>query len=115
VFLFNSAQSLWAGFPTAILALVTAEPISFPLPPIARAGILALALGATLIAFVIQLRVQKILPVTLVSVVYLMESPMAAVMAYGIFNERLSSLQLAGASLIVLSASLAVVFGRPKR
>lgn len=115
VFLFNTAQSIWAGWPTAVLALFSEEPLRYPFPPIAWAGILSLALGATLVAFVIQLRVQKLLPVMLVSVVYLLESPIAAVMAYYAFGERLLAVQQAGAVLIVVAATLAILFGRSPR
>lgn len=114
-FLFNTAQSLWAGAPAAVLALVTGEAIEFPFPAIAWAGILSLSLGATLVGFVIQLRVQKILPVMLVSVVYLLESPIAAIMAFFIFGERLTRLAQGGAVLIVIAALLAILFGRTPR
>jgi drug/metabolite transporter (DMT)-like permease len=114
-FLFNTAQSLWAGLPAAVLAWVTSEPLRYPFPPIAWAGILSLALGATLVGFLIQLRVQRVLPVMLVSVVYLLESPIAAVMAYFIFRERLAPLQCGGAALIVVAAVLAIASSRSGR
>ena len=114
-FLFNTAQSVWAGAPAAALAWLTAEPLHYPFPPIAWAGLASLAIGATLIGFLVQLRVQKLLPVMLVSVLCLLESPLAAVMAYFIFRERLSSMQFAGAALIVVAAAWAMGATRGRR
>lgn len=103
-FRFNLFQSFWAGLFPLILA-VFFEPLHFEkINSIAIIGMLFLSLCSTMIAFLIQIRTQKILSPSLVSMLFLLESPFAAFFAYFIFGEILSLTQWIGASIIFMSA-----------
>ncbi len=103
-FQFNVYQSLWAGLIPLCLALGV-EPIHwFPIKPLAALGIGFLAIGSSLIGFMIQIRAQKVIPPSVVSVFFLLESPFAAFFAFLFFGEHLSLHQWGGAFLIFVSA-----------
>lgn len=69
-------------------------------------GLLSLTLGSSLFAFFLQVRAQGHLSASVAALLFLMESPFAAVFAALLLGERMSSLQIAGAVLI-FSACLA--------
>ncbi|MBI4403147.1 MAG: DMT family transporter [Deltaproteobacteria bacterium] len=103
---FNILQAVCAGLLAMICGLMF-EPIpNLAMPPISIAGILILALGSTLIGFWIQLRAQQVLSSSLVSLLFLLESPLAAFFGYLIFAEQMTGSQWIGAFLI-----LAATFG----
>jgi drug/metabolite transporter (DMT)-like permease len=109
-FFFNSVQTFWAA-----LLLVPVIPFqpghlipATPPSPLAWAGLLALALGSTLIAFYLQVRAQRVLSSTVSSIFFLIESPFALLFAYILLGERLKFEQGLGAILILTSAMLAV-------
>ncbi|MEK7357380.1 MAG: DMT family transporter [Bdellovibrionota bacterium] len=80
-FVFNLYQSIWAGvIPLAISLAIE------PMPAIPEAsvlyGLLMLSLGSTLIAFALQIRAQKKISPSLASLLFLLESPFAALFAF---------------------------------
>lgn len=103
-FLFNAYQSLFAGLISLPFA-VGWESLQFPTDPLPWIGILFLAIGVCLIAFTIQIRVQKILPSTTVSMFFLLESPIATFFAWLLFNEVMTWDQFLGAGLIIAAAA----------
>jgi drug/metabolite transporter (DMT)-like permease len=119
-FRFNVHQSIWAGLPLLALTLpifgVNVSPLgdqahAWPLAsawaagwkPIA--GLLMLAIGSTLIAFALQVRAQKSLNPSLASLIFLLESPFAAIFAFWLLGETLGGPQLFGAALIMGSVA----------
>lgn len=121
-FRFNVHQSIWAGLPLLALTLpifgVNVSPLgdqahAWPLAsawaagwkPIA--GLLMLAIGSTLIAFALQVRAQKSLDPSLASLIFLLESPFAAIFAFWLLGETLGGPQLFGAALIMGSVAAA--------
>ncbi len=117
---FNTAQSLAAGLPTLVLALAI-EPgaLYFPLgliiqPNVATIGFLSLAIGSTLIAFALQVRAQKHIPPTTASLLFLLESPFAAIFATLLLNEIMSPTQLIGGAIILMSVGFATYKSVPK-
>jgi drug/metabolite transporter (DMT)-like permease len=107
-FVFNTFQSLWCCL-FALILLPLEGPLVFSshsgwLP---WAGVLALALGGTLIAFFLQIKAQKILSPTVSSLFFLLESPFALLFAFLLLGERLQIREGLGAVLIILSACLA--------
>ncbi|MBL7545902.1 MAG: DMT family transporter [Bdellovibrionaceae bacterium] len=69
-------------------------------------GILALAIGSSIIAFTIQIRAQKVLSPETASQFFLLESPFAFLFGYLFLNETLTMLQLSGAMLILFTTYL---------
>jgi len=112
-FVYNSVQSFWSG--------MTALPFALMLEPLPRLewnayawlGMGSLVLGSTILAFAIQVRAQKILPASLVSMIFLLESPLAAFFAYLFMGETLTRTQGTGALLIFI-ASLGTLLSTPK-
>ena len=68
-------------------------------------GLFVLCFGS-LIAFYLQVRSQKILSPSVVSLLFLLESPAACLFAYWLLNEQLSSWQWLGAGLILVACGL---------
>jgi drug/metabolite transporter (DMT)-like permease len=106
---FNTAQSLVAGLPTLAIALAI-EPgaLTFPVrlvtePSVATIGFLSLAIGSTLIAFALQVRAQKYIPPTTASLLFLLESPFAAIFATLLLSEVMGPMQLIGGAIILTS------------
>jgi drug/metabolite transporter (DMT)-like permease len=78
----------------------------------AMRGILFLSVISSMISFSIQVIAQKKIPSHIAGLIFLMESPFAAVFGYLVFNERLNFLNIFGAVLITISVILVPVLGR---
>lgn len=108
-FQFNAIQSLFCMLMMA--TLLPFEPTSLHsiknelLPWI---GLLFTVFGSSLIAFTIQVRTQKVLSATTASMLFLLESPYAALFGALFLNERLSWVQMGGACIILISSFLTV-------
>ncbi len=107
-FVFNVFQTFWAGIIPLLLALIFESFPVLPLTPKIILSILMLSFLSTLLAFLIQVRTQKVLPSSTVSMLFILESPFAALFAYLLLGETLSPLQWLGASLILTSALASV-------
>ncbi len=113
-FQFNVFQSFWAGLIPLCLA-VPLEPIHwFPIQPLAAAGIVFLAVGSSLIGFMIQIRAQKVISPSVVSVFLLLEGPFAALFAFLLFGEHMNPIQWVGALLIFVAAMGTALLSRSK-
>lgn len=73
---------------------------------LAWAGLIALAIGSSIIGFTIQVRAQKVLSPTTASMLFLLESPFALVFGLAILGETLNLTQTLGAGLILVAAVL---------
>jgi drug/metabolite transporter (DMT)-like permease len=73
-----------------------------------------MGIGSTLIGFALQVRGQKKISATTASIIYQVESPIAAIFAYFLLNERMTPLQIVGASLIFTAALGASFFASHK-
>lgn len=101
---FNIYQSFWAGLTCAVAAMCF-EP--FPALPFSLkmlSGTLFNGGLTTLLAFWIQIRAQSVLSASAVSLLFLLESPLAALFGYLIFRETLAPAQLLGGALILVAA-----------
>lgn len=105
-FVFNVFQTFWAGIIPLILAFPFEQPPNFPISAKALMAMLILSFASTLLAFLIQVRTQKVLRSSTVSMLFLLESPFAAFFAYLFLGETLSIKQWMGAGIILLSAIL---------
>lgn len=112
---FNTMQSMWAGIPTLIVALMI-EPGTFKLPwhfferamdtsILPLLGFLSLTFFSTLVGFALQVRAQRVLSPSTASLLFLLESPFAALFAYLLLGEKMGLPQLAGGLLILVSVA----------
>ncbi len=114
-FHFNTAQSMGAGLPTLALALAI-EPGAMKMPwhflnlgltgsNLPLLGLLSLTFCSTLIGFALQVRAQRVLSPSTASLIFLLESPFAALFALIFLGEKMGLLQLMGGALILLSVA----------
>lgn len=75
-------------------------------------GLLYLGIISSMISFTIQVIAQKKIPAHIAGLVFLMESPFAALFGFMVFGETLNSMNLFGAGLIIVSVILVPVLGR---
>lgn len=105
-FRFNNFQSFWCLL-CLLPLLLFQDSVTFTTDiPEAWLGILALGLGSSIVAFYLQIRTQKILSDTTASMLFLLESPFAAIFGFLILSERLNTLQTVGAVVILLASVL---------
>ncbi len=107
-FVFTVNQSFWAALPPLIGGLFWEAPPTMPLTPRAVCGILVLVFGCTLLAFGIQSRTQRVLSPSVVSLIFLLEAPFAAIFAYLCLGERMTLGQGIGGILILAAAALSI-------
>ncbi len=113
-FLFNCYQSLWAAFGSLLLWPTYGSLYLKPFGTLSIIGLLAVTFGSTLLAFALQVRAQKVLTPSVSSMIYLLESPFAALFAVILLNEVISPLQLVGGVLIFFSAVGATITEQAK-
>ncbi len=110
-FIFNNFQSLWAGLPALLLAFIL-EPFTLPSwSDYSLIGLIALSLGSSLVAFALQVKAQKVLSPSFASLLFLLESPFAALFGFWLLDETLNGFQVAGATLILAATGLATLAG----
>lgn len=112
LFRFNTYQSFWA-FILIVPFLMLQPKTQFITDDIKTiAGLLYLCIGSSLIAFYLQLKAQKHLSNSVVTMITLLESPVAAVFGFFILQQAMSLQQVFGAICIMLSSALMVYFNR---
>jgi drug/metabolite transporter (DMT)-like permease len=110
-FVFNLAQSFWGALPPVALGLwLETQPSFQAVAGLPLIGMCSLAFGSTLIAFALQIRAQKEISPSLVSLLFLLESPFATLFAIYFLHERLRTPQWAGAGLIMAAVLLSTIF-----
>lgn len=102
-FRFNNFQSFWCLL--ALLPLYVFQERS-PMPEDLTPwlGVLCLGLGSSIVAFYLQVRTQRVLSDSTASMLFLLESPFAAMFGFLILNERLSLFQSLGAVIIMIAS-----------
>lgn len=75
-------------------------------------GLLYLGIFSSMISFTAQIVAQKKIPDHIAGLIFLTEAPFAAMFGYIVFNETLNSMNLLGASVIMLAVILVPVLGR---
>lgn len=108
-FVFNTLQTFWTGvLPFALMFAVETVPTHLTTLPLA--GLIELIIGSTMIAFSLQVRAQKKISPSVSSLVYLLESPFAAIFSFFILNETPDWQTLVGAAIILAALIASVVF-----
>jgi len=113
---FNFLQNFFVAIYSTAFAFFFSGPIS--LAPLldfhseAVKGLLFLGIISSMIAFSIQVIAQKKIPSHIAGLIFLMESPFAAIFGYFVFGELLNTLNILGGLMIILSVLLVPVLGR---
>lgn len=111
-FAFNVFQSMWVAVFSLMALPFTSHWNLAKLNFNGWIGILSLGFGSSLIAFYLQVRSQKKISPSVVSLLFLLESPVSCFFAYIFLNERMGLSQWTGAGLILL-ACLTISFWTP--
>lgn len=113
---FNFIQNVVIGILSIMTAFAVKGPIDlftlFDLKNKAVLGVYFLGIFASMIAFSIMVVIQKKMPPHIASLIYLLESPFAALFGFIIFNEKLSEQNIFGAGLILLAVAFIPILGR---
>lgn len=111
---FNFLQNIFMALMATSIALIMSGPLNYELIFNERAleGILFLGIVSSMISFTIQVIAQKKIPDHVAGLIFLMESPFAAFFGFMILGEKLSPLNLVGASLIIFAIILIPLLGR---
>lgn len=108
---FNFLQNFFTGVIATVTALLLSdipslEPLFNYQNNLALMGVLFLGIISSMISFTAQVIAQKNIPDHFAGLIFLMESPFAALFGFLALSEKLSLLNLVGASLIVVSIIL---------
>lgn len=108
-FRFNNFQSAWCLLALTPLLLTQERTVWNMTDYKPILGILCLGLGSSIIAFYLQIRTQKVLSDSTASMLFLLESPFAALFGFLILSERLSWFQVSGAIIIMIASVLQIL------
>jgi drug/metabolite transporter (DMT)-like permease len=113
---FNFLQNFFVSLFSLTLAFMIKGPIRVnPLLDfhnIALKGVLFLGIVSSMISFSIQVIAQKKIAAHIAGLIFLMESPFAAMFGFIVFRERLNFMNIGGAILIIISVLLVPIFGK---
>jgi drug/metabolite transporter (DMT)-like permease len=112
---FNFLQNFFVGVLSIPIALIMSGPIDIGAAishSTVLKGLLFLSIVSSMISFTIQVVAQRKIPDHIAGLVFLMESPFAALFGFLILGEMLNVMNLFGAGLIILSVILVPVLGR---
>ncbi len=113
---FNFLQNFFVAIFSIVLAIIFKGMVSFSaladVHSDAMKGLLFLGIVSSMISFTIQVVAQKKIPAHIAGLIFLMESPFAALFGYIVFKEALSPMNIFGAVLIMLSVILVPILGR---
>ena len=113
---FNFLQNFFVAIFSILIAVIFKGRVDLkPLMDLhsaATRGLLFLGIISSMVAFTIQVVAQKKIPAHIAGLIFLMESPFAALFGFLVFREILSPLNILGAALIMLSVILVPVLGR---
>ncbi len=106
----NGYQSLWCAiFSLPFMWIENDFLIQFPPSPQMIFGLLALGAGSSYLAFYLQVKAQTEISSSLASMLFLMESPFAALFGFLLLSEKMSIEQIFGALLIFISCILMTI------
>lgn len=114
LFYLNGLQALWIGALLFPVLSVQGFPDWSNVSIKSWLGLTSLTFGSTLLAFYFQMRAQKRLNPATCSLLFLMESPLAALFSYLFLADRLEAIQIYGCVLIFISAVGVTLTNRSK-
>lgn len=108
-FVFNTFQTFWAALIPFFLMFIF-EVVPTKLTGLPLWGMLELIFGSTMIAFSLQVRAQKKISPSVSSLIFLLESPFAAIFGFLVLKEIPSVQTLVGGVIILAALISSVVF-----
>ncbi len=113
-FKLNIFQSFWGCLLT--LPLIFFEPLGdlTTIEPKALLGLMSLTFGTTLLAFYFQMRAQRNVSSSVASLLFLLESPIAAVFSFYLIGEHMVGIQILGCAILILAAVGVIFTSRTK-
>lgn len=110
----NSLQCFYIGLYSLLTAWYFDGPINLtPLLQIGTlggtsplTGVIITGVFSSLLAFSIQAHTQKVIPAHIVSVIYLLESPIASIAGHFVLGEIMSNVAIMGSVLVLVSAGM---------
>lgn len=113
---FNFLQNFFVAIMATVIALIAKglPDMGFVFNPAHNAvlGLLYLGIFSSMISFTAQVVAQKKIPDHIAGLIFLLEAPFATLFGFLIFHETLNTMNLLGASVIMLSVILVPVLGR---
>lgn len=113
---FNFLQNFFTGIISLVTAFIVVGPVDITglLTTNTKAleGLLFLGIISSMISFTAQVIAQKKIPDHIAGLIFLTESPFAALFGFLVLGETVSKLGLVGAGLIVTSVILVPILGR---
>lgn len=112
---FNFLQNFFVGVLSIPIALIVSGPVNLGMVlgnSTVIKGLLFLSIISSMISFTIQVVAQRKIPDHITGLLFLMESPFAALFGFLIFGETLNVMNLVGAVLIILAVVLVPILGR---
>lgn len=109
-FRFNNFQSFWCLVVLAPLLLTQTTITTASVDWLPWIGVFSLGAASSVIAFYLQIRTQKVLSDSTASMLFLLESPFAALFGFLLLQERLTLFQLSGALIIMISSILQILW-----
>jgi drug/metabolite transporter (DMT)-like permease len=110
---FNTWQSFFIAGLCLPLGIGRGHWSLWPVSAKALIGLLALTFGSSFLAFLLQIRAQKLLKPSLASLLFLLESPFSFVFAFLFLHESLNLTQSCGALLILLACAATIFTEAP--
>ncbi len=115
-FEFNFLQNFFVAIFSTIIAIFFTTKIElnsfFNIQSYSLWGMIFLSLISSLLAYSIQIHTQKKIPPHIAGLIFLTESPFAALFGFLFLSERLNAMNLVGAFCILLSVVLVPILGR---
>lgn len=113
---FNFLQNFFVAIMSVIIAFLMKGRVElsviFDFRHSVLMGLLYLGIFSSMISFTVQIIAQKKIPDHIAGLIFLMEAPFAALFGHLSFNEGLTTMNLIGASVILISVLLVPVLGR---
>jgi len=113
-FAFNCLQCLYIGLFSLLLYPFVNEAGSWEklgnLSFLGYAGLIGLGFFSSVLAFTFQVVAQKKIPSHIVGLLFLLESPFAALFGYVSLGEQLTLLSLVGCALILVACAIAILY-----
>lgn len=118
---FNLAQCFWMGLMGIAMALLSGEQVNLGTlwqhggiellwTASSLSGLLFLSFFSSIVAFSIQVHAQKSLPPHIVGLIFLLESPFAALFGYLFLQEKLNIQNIIGGGLVMVAVGLLPFF-----
>jgi drug/metabolite transporter (DMT)-like permease len=102
--LYNFYQGIWILIAALTINLIMDPHMKLPTQPSAVGGIFYLAILSNLVGFTVQVVIQKKISATVAGLIFLLESPFAALAAYLFMGDPFTGREVLGGFMILIAA-----------